>query len=127
MQGLLGVEINLGTRDLAAPWHLPPVKIGAPRCGALAAVAPSQTKHLENKKWVFPPNTRKYLVGKVVGSIKVHACAEFGDDCTSFYVSLALTQVAWVESHANSYMIASFVRGSDFSLRYAVSSGCTWN
>ena len=111
MQGLLGVEINLGTRDLGAPWHLPTVKIGAPRCGALAVVAPSQTKHLENKKWVFPPNTRKYLVGKVVGSIKVHACAEFGDDCTSFDVPLALTQVPWVESNATSHMIACLMRG----------------
>ena len=57
----------------------------------------------------------------------MHTCVEFGYDCTSFDVSLALTEVAWVESNANSYMIASFVRGSDFSLRYAVSSGCTWN
>ena len=79
------------------------------------------------KNGVFPTNTRKYLVGKGVRSIKVHAYAEFGDDYTSFNVSLALTQVAWVESHTNSYMIACFVRGSDFSLRYAVSSDCTWN
>ena len=52
MQGLLGVEINRGTRDLAAPWHLPPVKIGAPRCGSLPHVATSQTKHLEIKNGV---------------------------------------------------------------------------
>ena len=103
------------------------MKIGAPRCGALVVVATSQIKHLEIENWIFLPNTRKYLVGKVVGSIKVHACAEFGDDCTSFDMPLAYTKVAWVESHANSYMIASFVRGSDFSLRYAVSSDCTWN
>ena len=68
-----------------------------------------------------------YLVGKVIESIEVHACAEFGDDCTSFDVSLALTEVAWVESHATSYMIACFVRGSDFSLRYTVYSDCMWN
>ena len=99
----------------------------SPALWSLGCRGSLQTKHLENKKWGFPPNTRKYLVSKVVGSINMHACAEFGDDCTSFDVPLALTQVALVESHANSYMIASFVRGSDFSLRYAVSSGCTWN
>ena len=57
----------------------------------------------------------------------MNACAEFGDDCTSFDVPLVLTQVAWVESNANSHMIACFVRGSHFSLRYAASRDCTWN
>ena len=127
MQGFLGVEINRGTRDMASPLHLSPVKIGAPRCGALPRVATSQIKRLEIEKWVFPGNTRKSLDGKVVGSINMHVCAEFGEDCTSFDVLLALTEVAWVESHATSYMIASFVRGSHFSLRYAASRDCTWN
>ena len=80
-----------------------------------------------NWKRVFSWNTRKSLVGKVVGSIKMHACAEFGDDCTSFDVALSLTELAWVESHATSYMIACFVRDSHFSLSYVVSSDRTWN
>ena len=92
------------------------MKIGAPRCGRRHRVATSQTKRLEIEKWVFPLNTRKSLVEKLVGGINMHACAEFGDDCTSFDVSLALTEVTWVESHATSYMIACFVRGSHFSL-----------
>ena len=50
----------------------------------------------------------------------MHAFDEFVDDCTSFDVPLVYTQVAWVESHANSYMIACFIIGLDFSLRYAV-------